>query len=746
MIVGEDIAGLDRSYAGLVRFLRSCGDPTAREFATSRFLTMFPPEPFLGRSFFLEDLGPRLLCDVRAATECARDPEVVSVICEGLRHLGPEGLLLANDWWAAGGKSDTSIVPPRGDAPGREEPEKGVAALVPIPVCLEPPPPAPGVPALRLGKLVTIEIRPRAADTGQPDLRWPWHPEVADDPRLRPLHAVAQDALAAARAVVSGAGRPGFDLDFTGFDVPIAGDSIGLGMAAAMAGILSATVSGRRARRAPAAPAPGSAQPHLTRRPSGMRPRSDLAWTGTILPDGRVGPVDASTLRAKIRAAFYGGLAGIVVPWEQVQMACQEVPSSEADGVTLPADPARGVASMGLRTFDVRGVASLRMALETPGLFEPWTIPITSLRTSWHRRRVTLRWVAAVVVVAALASTGISVLSEAGNRRGPHASMSQDRKLVRVTFDGGARPLDIHPPWLAAYAEIGRRLPGDRSGKERLVMLTTSSDSTPATLSIHELRGGRELWKYAFTSSGLPIDLRRGLPEGVFNGKTGVIGDLDGDGDNEIVVALSVHPGSSCVLRLFDSERKPVGALFHPGHVEGLSVSDLDGDGKGEVIATGFHASSYGVSAVFLRRSDFRGEADSTQPWDLQHQPCMAHFVFPRPPHLVEALGGLQLGTEPSLRIIPRPDGPPLVCVYAFIPNPYGEPLRPGYFVYLSGLPPSVTSVVADAVLDQATQTWMREGRCRTDFASRDFIERWRRSFRVFDHIDLDTGPAGDPL
>lgn len=426
-------------------------------------------------------------------------------------------------------------------------------------------------------------------------------------------------------------------------------------------------------------------------------------------------------------------------------MACHEVPL-DADEVRPGVGLALGGAFPDLCTFRIFGVASLGMALETPGLFEPWAIPNRSLRTSWHRRRSTPRWVTAGVVAAALALTAIWVVPEVVGRSGPHATVSSDMKLVRVTFDGGARPLVIRPPRFVAFAGIGRRLPGDPSGAERLVVLTTTSDSAPATLSVYELRRGRVLWSYAFTSSGLPIDLRRGHPEGVYNGKVGAIGDLDGDGDNEIVVALSVHPFSSCVLRLFDDQSKPVGALFHQGHIEGLLVSDLDGDGKGEVIATGYHASSAGVSVLMLRQSDFRAEADSALPWDPTRQPCLAHFVFPRPPHLEEELGVLQLGMDLEPRIVPRSDGLPFVSVDAFIQNPYGEPLRPRYSIFLSGLPPSVASITATAVLDQATQTWMREGHCRTDFASPEFIEQWRRSFRVFDHIDLDTGPAGDPL
>jgi hypothetical protein len=757
VVVGEDIAGLDRSYARLVRFLRGCGDPTARALAASRFLTVFPPDYFLGRSFYLEDIGPRLLADVRLDPLYLSDPEVASAICEGLRALGPAGLAAASEVLAASLETPARPSPPHNTSAGDWNPDQVVAALVPIPVCLEPPPPAPGVAALGLGKLVTLIIRPRPADTGEPCVRWPSQPDLPDDPRLRSLHKVAHDALAAARQAVPHAARPGFDLDFTESEAPVAGDSAGLGMAAAMAGVLVATVSGRfsstfpaRAGRGPHpgprnVPHPGSDLRSLARRRLGLRPRPDLAWTGAIHPDGTVGPVDAGTLRAKTRAAYYGGMAGMVVPWEQVQTARLEIPS-EADGVA-PASQAPAVGSRGVpRRFEIHGVASLRVALETPDLFEPWVIPAMALRTPWHRRRVTPRWITAGVLVGVLALSTSLLLPEVVGRTGPHVSMNPRGDLVRVTFDGGARALQFHPDRTAAFAAIAPRLPGDPSGQERLVILTSRSDSSPAELSIHELRRGRVVWKYIFTSSGLPLDLRAAHPEGVYNGKAGVIGDLDGDGDNEIVVVLSVHPYADCVLRLFDDQPIPTGALYHRGHIEGLVVSDLDRDGKGEVVATGLHAASSGVSALFLRQSDFRAEADSTHPWDPGAQPCMAHFVFPRPPRLKEDLGVLELGADPLPQIALDRDGSPSVGLFTFIQNPDREPLRPGYFIYLSGSPPGITTVTADANLGQASQNWIRDGRGLTDFSSSAFVAEWRRSFRVFDHIDIDTPPAGSPL
>ncbi len=735
MTGGDDIAVLDRSYSRLMSFLRSCPDPTVRALTLARFLLEVAARQFTGRSYYFESLGPELLAAVRSPAFDAPDPELLAVTRAGLATLGPEGDAAGAAIGNVQGRparysgSLTESVAASG--------QFGVCATaqVSVPVFLRCPPPSPEASATDLAVLASLSVTPRPLDKGHRDLRWASHPDAADDPLLRPLHAVARDALEAARHAVPLSGGPGFDLDVSGVAAPVAGDSAGLALALAMAGAMIAAkqVGGitrqwshraRSLRSTTYGPA-GVA---------GLRPRQDLAWTGRMLADGTVATVDPDSLRAKVRAAYFRGMAGIVVPAVQ----------GNAARAHLPADPLVW-GSQGQQAdapFTVYAVSSLAGALASAGLVEPWALPLDALRTPWHRRRVTLRWVVASLAVAILALIAVFVLPSMVWRRGPHASIVDGAKAVRVMFDGGARSLVIRPTGLAQYAEIGHRLPGDPAGAERVVILADASDSTAATLTVHELRHGRAIWHYSFDSSNLPFEPLEKHPEGRYAAKTAVIADLDGDGDSEVVVSLTVHPSSWCLLHLLDDDAQLAGTVIHRGHVERFLSIDLTGDGAPELVGVGLHNRSSGLSVLLLRASDFLSEARPIGSWDARRQPCLAHLVLPLPPHLAEELGVLQLGfLTSSVSPVYRPGKPPLIAIAPFIENPDGSLPGADYIITLQGSPAGVRSVVANAPMVKTARSWIREGRARTDFSSAELIEEWKRSFRVFEYIDLDYRP-----
>jgi hypothetical protein len=741
---GDDIAGLDRSYTRLHSFLRGCPDPTTRAYAAARFLSEIAPRPFTGRSYYFESLAPELLAAVKSSGFQVLDPEVSSVIRAGLLALGPEGESVAAAVFdAPGGPAEDPLNLAKAGAKGAASVPEATAEIS-VPVCQQPPPPAPGLPVVDVGVLASFSIKPRPIDKGHPDLRWSAHPDAADDPMLRPLHAVARDAFEAARRVVPRASRLGFDLDVSGIAAPVAGDSAGLGLAVAMAGamIAAGSANGIASRWRNQDGARGTIT-HSPARASGLRPRSNLAWTGRMLPDGTVATVDPDSLRAKVRAAYFRRMAGIVVPTAQAETARALVPIDQHERLRngRESDAALAVHAV----FAVHSVSSLGAGLKDAALVEPWILPLDALRTPWHRRRVTLRWVAASVTVAILALITSILLPSLVWRRGPHAAIADDGRVVRVTFDGGARQLTIRPAGLAQFAQIGRRLPGDPAGVQRIVILADASDTTAATLSVHELHHGREVWSYRFASSGLPIEPLQDSPESRYSAKTAAVGDLDGDGDAEIVVSVCVHPWSSCLVRLFDDTATPARGVIHYGHIEQLLIADMLGDEAAEVLGVGLHARSSGLSVLLLRGSDFRSPVDSARTWDLGRQTCLAHLVIPRPPHLAEELGVLQLGFQAgSTHLDHRPGKPPLIRISAFVENLHNNVPKPNYIITLEGSTASVSGIVANARLVQAARDWIREGRAQTDFSSSGFIEEWRRSFRVFDHVDLDYQPTPD--
>lgn len=127
-----------------------------------------------------------------------------------------------------------------------------------------------------------------------------------------------------------------------------------------------------------------------------------------------------------------------------------------------------------------------------------------------------------------------------------------------------------------------------------------------------------------------------------------LLNDLDGDGRMEIVlVSYSVleFPAKISVLRP-DGEK--VGEYVHSGHIKGVALADLNGDGLKEIIAGGIN-NGYGKGAAFvldLRALSGASPQRDTPPYrcaDLPEGREVYFLLFPRDciNRAVEPFGGI---------------------------------------------------------------------------------------------------------
>lgn len=731
-----DFVQVDREQRRFSRAHSRFALPAARALALSHSLASLPANT-VGREALIDESRLQALAWLReAATSYPVDPELVDQI--------------ARIWPTVA--TELAAVPAAGARAPKQESQIGEGLIRCVfPVFQRLPGSNGNGSPHGVAALVQLCIEPHPFQRERDAVRWlgPVH-EVIDVGHL-PLYEVAQGALRAAMSVTSALGRSvrsgaphssrptpdsivqspailsvTFDCSLREQELRIVGSSAGFSLAVSFLATILAERHGGR----------------------GVFPRADWAWTGEVTLAGDVMDVDPASLRAKVRAAYWGGMRGITVPIGQLVRAREYVPSGE-------------------RPFSVLGAANIRDALHSRDATEEGRLPRSSIREPLAKKRPPLRVFFVAIAIAFLLGAVAYWLQTKARSVGPSPTIDASLRTVTVSFKGGARPRtyadEANRP--IAGALIASSLPGDNApaSTQRLVVLTESSSGRSAMLSVLDLgsKTMRPIWSYEFDRSSLPEDPRRDRPDATYNGKQLLVEDLDGDGDQEIVVALSLHPFSTSTIELFDDSSTPVGAVLHSGHVEALRALDWDGDGVPEVIVAGVHQPTAGGSVTVLRGSDFPrmdenptnhadGDAVRTNPQSsasrqsLEPQPCLADFVFPRHPHVADGLAAQEMCVPPtSLETSHQADGTPVI---RFALGVSDDGLCKCYIISL--VPPhALVGVTADAVLKQAARDWIREGRTRYDFAARESIEEWSRTFRVYDYVVRSaTVDASKPL
>jgi transcriptional regulator with XRE-family HTH domain len=137
--------------------------------------------------------------------------------------------------------------------------------------------------------------------------------------------------------------------------------------------------------------------------------------------------------------------------------------------------------------------------------------------------------------------------------------------------------------------------------------------------------------------------------------------DVDGDGEQEMMVCFRhglFHPSAICLV---DREGRRVGQYAHKGHLLRALTADFDGDGKDEAVAAGVNnAPAFGgPTLVMLDENHWRGASvDSLcNPWSSEPDSAAFRVVIPRYPAPFQARMGDSRLTVRELSLAPQPDG-----------------------------------------------------------------------------------------
>lgn len=751
-----DILDLERDHVSLRSFLEHCLMPVARAVAVARFIRSVPHD-LLGRSYYLCEIAPWLSEALRDDAYACGDPDHAGVIDAAVVELERTGAVSPGQ---ATELRRLAACGPRlhprtsASAGAGAQGDTAAQAQVAVPlVCKLPPGRDQELPDFA-AMLASVTVSLRTKEPGDDPITWNNGNALRATAGLRAFHDVAADLRVAARGAMHrlagsaggrglwraadrAAGQGGvsveafgrIDLERLGFDLsipekhmPLAGDSIGLALATVMAGAMVGALNGGRA----------------------LRPREDLAWTGTVLASGEVLQVDRASLAAKIRAAHAAGLAGVVVPHGMGLLAREILRRCGWQGEVFEA-------------------GSLLEVLGNEGLVRPWRLP-DSVSRGLRRSVLGARLLAVGAVAAVVTLTGLMprILDEIGVRWypcwRPFPPVSELR-LPSHTVMGfklalpGIRDIQVFPPPGRAFgfALISEHLEGDLHGRPCLVCGCTQEPASGqhGCVEIRDLRADRTACQSrVIETAGTPFEPRHVLPGVHYDVKAGVLADVDGDGRDEIVIAASANPEAMMVLQILEQDETGylacTGSALHRGYLEQLMALDVDGDGRREIVAAGYHGPSDGMSLLVMRREDFYSPsadsasiAESAGRWMLEAQPCKAHLVVPLMPGYFEIAGvthlgafalGLREGQGTGTRI--------RVEIGA------GTTFNADYLlnVPLDLDPAGIDIIVNQSQADQCRR-WVSAG-AGTDFSSPELLERWRPLFRRTRTIQMGWGQA----
>ena len=339
--------------------------------------------------------------------------------------------------------------------------------------------------------------------------------------------------------------------------------------------------------------------------------RDGVAVTGLVEND-LAGPVSEKTLVRKVAACFYSPVRLLCVPNKQRRQALAHVRRLEEK------HPGR--------QLTIRGVGSVRDLWDDPAVIrrQPRTVP-DIIRTLFRRLAMSRALVGAIVLLLML--FGLLVTRDAlFSQNLPFSAEWEEGEVVVRNVHGRIttriRPSGGKPGEVTSVSndQIGTRLGVwdlDGDGVNEIMVVHKGSLGNFTQLSVYN-RDGTILWN---------IDSRR---TGFAGDET--ISDLswfcvypmseEGVASHSITAIRRMRQGSlSCVDRIDVRSGRHLGLIWNPGHIGGMFLFDVDGDGRKEAcISATDNTSSDGIMGI-IRPGDLTATNVKT---DLSGAPSMA--------------------------------------------------------------------------------------------------------------------------
>ncbi|MBD3235360.1 MAG: hypothetical protein GF330_01485 [Candidatus Eisenbacteria bacterium] len=572
----DDIFALDREYQILTDYLRRCRFAPAQAVATAQFILRIPRD-LIGREFYLSELSATLIASASASAEHLTDPGLRRMVHDTGLMLRETGVVSG----AAGQELERAITRFGGEAhasllPRLLQDDQTTGFL--LPVVHELPPFSTEENGGRfIGIILPLTIEPLPARPGVRADSWMHHGGSLRSSDLTRLEDVSASAYAAAlrsarEQLPRGRGHPNhrpteqddrgdddvrFRIAHPNPELAIAGQSAGLGLAVAFAGAMLGRQQGDAARK----------------------PAADYAWSGRVLPSGEVAAIRSDSLRAKVRAAYFSRLRGIVIPQGNLEDARAALPA-------------------GARPFEIHGVRRVSDALGQPELCRAWSLPAQVLADPPRR----LSPIARGLLVGASALAVVLLGGALFDLPVPLPSLLQPESQVAEAHLSGERHIALRD----GRGEIARvlELPAEQTQPLKDVLLfRPTSDARPSIVG----------WTHP-DESVTPCRIIGWNPRGTIEFEIPATGDTpflsptsdmylnharkqfhyvlpagNAQIDVPALVAIEAAHRSSSVLRVFSfrngegSPRRPREQFrfYHRGHIASFRFSeDFSGDGK----------------------------------------------------------------------------------------------------------------------------------------------------------------------
>jgi hypothetical protein len=204
---------------------------------------------------------------------------------------------------------------------------------------------------------------------------------------------------------------------------------------------------------------------------------------------------------------------------------------------------------------------------------------------------------------------------------------AEGKVLWRKNFpDGYSDKWDAIPkPWV-----------GDLNGDGHLSVLfsyhTARDPELQSTILICYSDRGEEKWRW---TAGRKIPELQGSPIGFTISGLAVLPPEHGRGPSRIAVSSWHHLYYPTQIAILDSQGKSISEYWHSGRLDHVTVADLDGDGRHEIIAAGVSNGYHQATLVVLDPDHLAGASQETARPEIQiHGMGIAHerlrLLFPR--------------------------------------------------------------------------------------------------------------------